>query len=535
MKTRYFIYVITALLAAESCNLDRFPETSVPESNYWNPSTVSDFEYAANGIIASVPTNWLDSRGDDLFRNKYPNDISAGTRKVPATSSDWTQPYKIIFRANRMIQNAPAEGEGLGEIDRFVGEAYFFRAYAYWLLLAKFGGVPILERTAETPEDPILYGARNSRSEVVEFIYSDLEKAFERLPEARKLERKDYGRVSKSAAKALLSRVALFEGSWEKYHDASLSTEHFDISAAAASWVMKNGGHTLYNEGAEPYKSLFDYPGEGCGEFILAKIYGFPDNQVLTHNAPYQYCVNYCVSRGFTNLYLNSDGTPYEDSPSLDIHYNDYFTDRDPRLSQTFIMRGVSNYTLGSFVPSNPGFTPRKFVRNDGVSDQPSTLDWPVIRYAEVLLNYAEALFERDGRISDDSLDVSINLLRNRVGMPRLDHNFTLRHNLDMLTEIRREREVELALEGFRYDDLRRWKTAETVLPAEVLGAKFTQGEWGSVSPSALEDRVNEDNVFIIESAESRFFDPEKDYLYPIPSNDIGQSGGAVVQNPNWK
>ena len=100
--------------------------------------------------------------------------------------------------------------------------------------------------------------------------------------------------------------------------------------------------------------------------------------------------------------------------------------------------------------------------------------------------------------------------------MPRLDHNFTLRHNLDMLTEIRREREVELALEGFRYDDLRRWKIAEDVLPAEVLGAKFTQGEWGSVSPSALEDRVNEDSVFIIESAESRFFDPEKDYLYPI-------------------
>ena len=93
MKTRYFIYAITAFLAVESCNLDRFPETSVAESNYWNPSTVSDFEYAANGIIASVPTNWLDSRGDDLFRNKYPNDISAGTRKVPATSSDWTQPY----------------------------------------------------------------------------------------------------------------------------------------------------------------------------------------------------------------------------------------------------------------------------------------------------------------------------------------------------------------------------------------------------------------------------------------------------------
>ena len=518
-----------------ACNLDRYPETSISENNYWNPGTVSDFEYAANGIIAILPANWLDGRADDLFRNKYPNDISAGTRKIPATSNDWSLPYKLIFRANRIIQNAPADGEGLAAVKRYVAEARFFRAYAYSLLLAKYGGVPILLRTAETPEDPILYGPRNTRREVVDLIYSDLSEAGKDLPRASEITPASYGRVSRSAALALLARVALFEGTWEKYHFDSTSVSDFSIAAAAADSVIKSGFHNLYSTGTEPYKSVFDYEGEGCSEFILAKVYGMPDNQVLTHNAPYQYCVNYCAARGFTNLYLNSDGTPYVDNPALDLHYNDYFSDRDPRLAQTFLIRGGQNYTLGAFVPSNPGFCPRKFVRCDGVGDQPSTLDWPLIRYGEVLVTYAEAVFERDGTISDADLDRSINVLRDRVGMPHLTRNFVLAHGLNMLEEIRRERSVELALEGFRYDDLRRWKTAETILPEAVLGAKFVSGEWGSITAGALEDRTTDDGIFIIESEDSRFFDPAKDYLYPIPSNDIGQSLGNIEQNPNWR
>lgn len=527
-------FILCAVLVA-SCSLDRYPETAVSEYNFWNPTTVSDFEYAANGIIAVVPSNWLDTRADDLFRNKYPNDISAGTRKVPATSNDWSAPYKIIFRANRIIQNAPAEGDGLPEINQFVAEAYFYRAYGYYQLLAKFGGVPILTRTAENPEDPILYGARNDRQEVKELIYSDLEKAFKDLPAASEIPASSYGRVSKSAAKALLARAALFEGTWQKYHNGETSTEDFDIAAKAAKWVMDTGDHQLYKTGAEPYKSLFDYAGEGCSEFILAKIYGFADNQILTHNAPYQYCVNYCASRAAANLYLNSDGTVFEDTPELNATYNDYFVDRDPRLTQTLLQRGNPNYTLGAFVPSQPGFCPRKFVRCDGEGDQPSTLDWPIIRYGEVLITYAEAVFERDGKIMDDDLEISVNALRGRVGMTKLTNFFVISNSMDMLTEIRRERSVELMFEGFRYDDIRRWKIAEQVLPAEVHGAKFVDKEWGSISRGTLTDRLTSADVFIIEAEGSRFFDPEKDYVYPIPSNDIGQSGGKVVQNPNWK
>lgn len=526
---------VAAFTAFCACSLDRYPETAVSENNYWNPSTLSDFEYAANGIAAIVPSNWLDCRADDLFRNKYPNDISAGTRKVPATSNDWSQPFKIIFRANRMIQNAPAPGTGLQAIEQFVGEAYFYRAYAYSILLSKFSGVPIMERTAEDPEDQILYLPRSSREDVKKMIYADLQKAFDRVPDASDIPVSSFGRISKSATMALLARVALFEGTWQKYHNASTETDDFDIAVKSAKWVIDSNDHKLYTEGSEPYKSLFDYTGEGCSEIILAKIYGFEDNQILTHNAPYQYCVNYCVSRNFANLYLNSDGTPYEDIPSVSPNYNDYFVDRDPRLTQTLLRRGEQNYTLGVFTPSNPGFCPRKFVRCDGIGDQPSTLDYIILRYAEVLVTYAEALFERDGQISDSDLDISVNKLRDRVHMVHLTNFSVLSNGLDMLQEIRRERSVELALEGFRYDDLRRWKTAEELMCAEIHGAKFVQGEWGSMSESALEDKLTEDKVFIIETKESRFFYPEKDYLYPIPSNDIAQSLGNVKQNPNWK
>ena len=119
--------------------------------------------------------------------------------------------------------------------------------------------------------------------------------------------------------------------------------------------------------------------------------------------------------------------------------------------------------------------------------------------------------------------------------MPHLTNDFVQTHGLDMLTELRRERSVELALEGQRYDDLIRWKQAETLLPVALLGGKFIAGEYGNTSLGTMEERLNEDDIIILEEADTRFFDPERDYLYPIPSNDIAQSKGAVKQNPNWK
>lgn len=529
---------MTVLLMLGGCSLDRYPETSMPEDVFWNLNSAENFNMAANYLYSLVPHRFVDCRADDQLRRNYPNDISAGTRKVPATSSDWTDPYRMIFAANKIIGAVPAEDIRLDEIRKYVAEAHFFRAYAYFSLLARYGAIPLVTVAPDDIDDPVLYSARAQREEVVGLIYEDLDMAAADLPlpsYADSETNADFGRVTRTAAWAFKSRVALYEGTHMKYHGRGDGKEHLKSAYEAASLVMASGKHELYKAGPEPYRVLFLYEGENVSEIILPKIYGYQHTQYLTHNYVYQYAVNYTGTRNFLSLYLRSDGLPYVDDVAAEMTYNDFFDDRDPRMSQTFLRRGQKYYTWEAYTPTAAGFGVRKWVRDDGKQDQPSTIDFPLIRYAEVLATYAEAKFEHDGEISDEDLDKSVNLLRDRVGMPHITNAFVEQNGLDMLEEIRRERSVELALEGLRYDDLIRWKTAEELLPVDILGAKYIKGEWGNTSSGSLEDRFTEDNVVIVEAGSGRFFDPGKDYLYPIPSNDIAQSKGAVVQNPNWK
>jgi hypothetical protein len=176
--------------------------------------------------------------------------------------------------------------------------------------------------------------------------------------------------------------------------------------------------------------------------------------------------------------------------------------------------------------------------------DGGGAFDWNVIRYAEVLLIYAEAKFERNGSISDADLDLSINLLRDRVNMPHLTNTLVTGNGLNMETEIRRERTVELAFEGFRWDDLRRWKTAETVLPKSILSIKVTGTEWANkvitidgstynsffynVDPGQLENGYK-----LLQSGSQRSFNPNKNYLLPIPTKQITLNT-KLTQNPGW-
>lgn len=534
----YIMFPVLAFLGMWSCSLDRFPETSMDENKFWNPESPDEFRYAANQLYSLLLPIWGDTRADDLVRNNYPDNISAGTRRVPATSNDWTKPYNMIFCANRIIEHAPEFGTSMEEIDRYVSEAYFFRAYSYFLLLCKYGGVPVMTRTATDIDDPILYLPRATRDEMMARIYTDLDIAGKYLPLPSEMDEGDYGRITKTAAMSMKARAALYEGTRRKFHGIDDGKEHLKIAYEVADSVISMNEYSLYTSGEDPYKELFDYTGEGSSEFVFVKLYGYPDTEILTHNYPYQYAVNYGVSRNFLNLYLQDTGLPYEDDTSQELTYNDYFDGRDSRLASTFLRRGVDTYQFGPFVPyeqSKTGFGIRKYVRNDGVTDQPSTLDCPLMRYAEVLLIYAEARYEHDGAIDDKDLDRTINLLRDRAGMPHVSNAFVTENNLDMRTEIRRERSVELALEGLRYDDIIRWKEAENLLPVAILGAKFIPGEWGNTSASSMEDKMTPENVLIVEEENTRFFDPERDYLYPIPSNDIAQSKGSIEQNPNWK
>ncbi len=185
---------------------------------------------------------------------------------------------------------------------------------------------------------------------------------------------------------------------------------------------------------------------------------------------------------------------------------------------------------------SRSGFAGKKgFSNDDWAINNSAITDKALIRYAEVLLIYAEAKFELTESISDADLNNTVNALRTRAGATaKLTNAFVSANGLSMREEIRRERTVELSLEGFRYDDLIRWKTAAQVLPQALIGAKFTNTtEWVGTNPSTLS--LNSDGVIVVENAARRAgFDQNRDYLYPIPLNEITLSNGNIKQNAGW-
>jgi len=246
---------------------------------------------------------------------------------------------------------------------------------------------------------------------------------------------------------------------------------------------------------------------------------------------------NKSPTKSLVDSYLMSDGLPITKSPlykkpvvSLDV-----FANRDDRINATIMKRGdpyiftKKVYDVAVLNFQKTGFTFRKFSNIDDWNTQASSIDRPVLRYAEILLTYAEAKYELDNAITDADLDLSINLLRTRAKITKLTNAFVSANSLAMRDEIRRERRVELAQEGFRYWDLLRWKTAEVELPKPILGNFYFKDEFGSGTTV----KVTADNLILVQDASFRKFNPTKDYLWPIPLNEISLNPN-LKQNPNW-
>ena len=267
-------------------------------------------------------------------------------------------------------------------------------------------------------------------------------------------------------------------------------------------------------------------------------------NGILSHNFPVGISTStkqMFVTKHLMNQYLYADGLPAPISQYYTREVNSLteFTNRDPRASMTVFNANIPNVASGPpygyFTPQQWYFCRKWFSQADNTANH-SYLDFIIIRYAEVLLNYAEATYELNGNISDADLARTINLLRARANPSgtqvsqnflTLTNSFVTANGLNMLTEIRREREVELALEGLHYWDLLRWKTAETEMPQDALGPKYFPAEMGTLNVN-----LNADSCIIYEMG--RTFDPSKNYLWPIPTLQIALSNGKYTQNPNW-
>lgn len=550
MKNIKLSVIAIAALLAGCGKLDRLPETSLTDDLYWN--TEADLINASNRLYQELDGDWIDNRADD---NVAPNInlVSTGARPIPNTSGDWNDRYDEIFTANNILEKGMRAQVSDAVRNRWFAESYFFRAYAYSKLVKLYGDVPLLLRTLAVG-DSGLYMGRTPRAEVVQQIYNDLDSAAKYLPRRSEIPAAQWGRVFRSTAWALKARVALYEGTRGKFHGTLPNwQDHLNIAVASATSVMGEG-HGLFNN----YGNLFIQAGEGQGnlESIFIKIYGVSrDNLLLGHNHSRNLENGQAApTRNLIRQYLYSDGLPAFNvdgttasatrSPLFvaegsEPSYNTILDNRDPRVAFSYFRAGDVAYQ-GPWVPrtslgSRTAFAPKKgFNTIDQGIVNAAVVDRILIRYAEVLLILAEAKFELTESISDADLNTTVNALRTRVGFaPKLTNAFVTTNNLSMREEIRRERTVELALEGFRYDDIIRWKTAENVLPQTLLGGKYIAAEWVGTAVSGL--NLNADRVLVVETAANRTFRADRDYLYPIPLNEISLSRNNVTQNPNWQ
>src|SRR5690554_803873 len=602
-KIIYILSVCFMVVAWTGCDelLDVTPQTDFSDVDFWKSE--NDLKGATMRLYQQLPFLTQDQRADEWV-SRNANSISMGSRPIPTTSGDWTDNYQRIFTTNNILEkavNAPIDEQ---IINKYLAQARFFRAWYYFDLVSKYGDVPLVLKTFKSTADPDLKMGRAPRADVIQQIYDDLEFAAEWLPTRADMESvvDEFERrfVTRSSALGLMVRVGLREGTMLKFHGMGSDSEwrsHLQKSIDAFN-LLKAEGHELYTEGGPSvaYQAMFlDESNSTNKEIIFAKAYGPNEttgSSAVLHNFTAGTAMGVQLSRTMIDTYLYADGLPREKSSLVvtnETSFNHVFGyqsdgitrlaggmgERDPRLElsiwrvfdpQDTEEATVAGKRIGFLLCGTGPYRPDMARRNASVGYTAKKIfvgslynkddtDLIHIRWGEMLIAYAEALYELNGSITDAQLDETVNALRARVGFDaRLTNAFVNANGLDMRGEIRRERQVELMGENHRYDDLIRWKTAETVLPKAWLGCKFiasetNDGEQLAVDPtftSRLTDEEGkidgiqeypfpEKHVYVYQRSTERRFDPAKDYLYPIPTYEIGQSDGNIEQNPGWR
>lgn len=568
------IVLFSALSMVFSSCLDLEPKAQLAETNLWQDVDqyklfASQFYGWTRDFVDLDDGPHSDGRSD--LRTGATLDIySNGTYAIPSSDDNYTDNYNRIRQVNLLLSNA--ESYPIPEdIAVYVGEAKFFRAYLHFDLVQIYGNIIMVDKPL-TVTSSELHKERDDRGKVIDFIIQDLQDAIEVLPSNSEISTDDLGRVSKQAAQAFLSRVALYEGTWQKFrNDGQVNNERssslLGIAAKAADEVIKSGEFSLFKPAdlsTNAYKYMFiledtksnpaSIKKDANNEYIFSRRHdevlrpiGFNITQGRLGNAVY-------ITRKLANMYLTSDGLPINEEETDYSTMNSEFNNRDNRMAGTLMVSGEyywsngpgrvnwtgdaedkASATFKPFYPSDrggSGYFTQKWCTERTVATGKEAYDFPIIRYAEVLLNYAEAVFERDGTISDDDLKKSINLVRKRVNpdMPDLTNSFVSTNNLDMRTEIRRERTVELFDEGFRMDDLKRWKTAETEMTMDLLGVKYVGTEFQKEWPD-MSNPTNSDGCIVLESG--RVWQ-DKHYLYPLPTDQL-KLNPNLKQNPGWE
>lgn len=575
-KVMKVIYILMASFILSSC-MDLYPKGQLSDSQVW--STAENFRLFANQYYSwtrdfqgSGSVTYMNGVNEgphsdlrsDLLCQSTVNVFSAGTNSIPSTDANYTEIYKRLYYTNLLLEKAKTF-EPADEIREPVAEAYFFRAYLHFELVQMFGDCILLDKVIDL-NDKKVYGERNNRLEVIQQCIEDLKAATGLLEETPSEE----GRLCRYTALALLSRIALYEGTWQKYHldDIETSGKLFLEAVQAAQAVMESKKYELFGssqlEAGENYRYMFILEDVRCNpasltksdnkEYILARRHDQVLKPIGTDVTHASLNNAYYVTRKLADMYRCQDGLPIALSPLFRGYATavSEFENRDNRMNATLLKHGQNYWDNDgkwrtswnqedlavshvANVRRNSGYANYKWASERQVTDRQESYDYPVIRYAEVLLNYAEATYEYNEAITDQQLDISLNLVRARCNpeMTPLSNRLisdNASNGMNMLEEIRAERTIELFMEGFRIDDLKRWKLAEVEMPQNLVGVQY--------SDTWFESNWTDQNRILDEQGRILLYDSRrwetKHYLLPLPNDEI-QLNPLLGQNPNWK
>ena len=591
MKKLVYILACSCLLGLNSCQntfLDLDPLDAKTDAVYFK--TPEHFREYANGLYSQL-IGWrsgildnMDIQSDLITNPSNQWNLGHGTINVGYDDSRWTGLYGSIRADNMLLERAETYAGDPAEITQYVGEAYFFRAYNYFYLLKYFGGVPILTRSLDT-ESPELYYPRNSRYEVVDQILADLQKAIDRLPIEQNISSSDKGHISKQGAKAFKARVLLYEATWRKNVGTKTDFEgsagpatdqvnaFLEESISLSEEVMKDQVYALWNYNGDARMNnmssryLFciedaesnpgGYGRETNKEFIIYSVFdrdAAPGKFQLNLNMSYVY-----PSRKFMDMFLCKNGMPICEANS---QFGGYYTptseykNRDYRM-EAYVGKSADDMKLNG----TSGYGNMKFITYKPAAEREESANCPNLRLAEVYLNYAEAVMTRYNKIEDTQLEASINNLRRRANVASLTNALvdqiieltgsTKSHEEVMMDEIRRERTIELYMEDFRFDDLKRWGMLEQelnqprcgrVLGGTNYGTTFKDANGNNLAaynPSAyvngeLKVETGHGELYCVQlSKKSDSSLSSRHYLYPIPQHQINLNPN-LKQNPGY-
>ncbi len=604
MKKIFYTLIVISFLFS-SCDLYESPlDQAGKEAIFGSEAGLETYTYSFYDMIPSGSD--LNRIEDDLVDfgaingintfitlNAYGEEISSG----------WS--WSDLRNVNYFIENCTDENIDESVRNHYIGLARFFRAYFYYEKVRKFGDVPWIDKPLDI-EDEELYAPRDSRELVMENVYKDLQFACQNITTTNDA---TGSLVTKWVAYALASRICLFEGTFRKYHNLSLSTSAdtwLQRAVDMSEYMMENSGKKIYTgDGTDAsFRALFTSDDPVTDEVLMA-VCASKDLGVL-HNANWKwtsptYGNRFSMTRTFINTFLQLDGTPYTSKDGWETE--DFYTEcqgRDSRLAQTIRTPGYSrdgkpaapDFAGYSFT----GYQPIKLCLDGSAYDDAAlnTNALPLFRYAEVLLNYAEAKAEL-GTITNADWAETIGTLRARAGitggltsLPSTVDSYIQSTYFPEITdpvilEIRRERAVELNLEGFRFDDLRRWKCGKLLLLSwdgmyipelnapmdldhdgtyDVIFytsdegleiAKVLTGDWdaakstcatvyveegeGSSSQLQLVEKVEGDDGYHLTwdkpNDHNRVWG-NKQYLYPIPATVMVKNPN-ITQNAGWE